>query len=276
VCQGFSLVRKRVERKLRKRLRCLRRTYPTLVFANLNRILLDPKAGWLIRGTAAQVLALADARGTVASLLNRFFTQTDKIELWETALTIEHFGDRAAVRPLIGALSDSNRDRRRAAARALGWIPRAGNRAAKALIQVLLDKSQPQPVCVEAAHSLAYSKCGQAIPALTSVLGEPDVEIRFWAVLALGGIGRSLRLKRGGYKWTPGVADPQLVNALERMLSNNEVPPGNWWSVGREALGRLGELEPKFEEELDLETQRVLLDPNSSPEDRRWAEGYSR
>ena len=49
--------------------------------------MLDSKAGWHDRGTAARVLALTDAHGTVASLLNLFFTQTDQIELWETALT---------------------------------------------------------------------------------------------------------------------------------------------------------------------------------------------
>jgi len=269
-------MRKRVERKLRKRLRCLRRPYPTLTFETLSRVILDASAGWLIRGTAARVLALADRRGTVASLLDLFFSQTDRIELWETALTIEHFGDRAAVRPLIGALHDSNPDRRHAAARALGWIPNAGNLAAKALIQALLDKSQPQPVREEAAESLAYLKCGQAVPALISVLDEQDVRIRFWAVFALGGVGQSLRHKRVGYKWTPGVGDPQVVNALEKMLSDNEVPPGNWWSVGREALAMLGRLEPTFGEQLDLEIERVLRDPNSSAEDRRWAEGYSR
>lgn len=237
----------------------------------LNLVILDTSAGWLTRGFAARVLALADARGPLSSLLDLFFAQSDKIELWETGLTIEHFGERAAIRPLVGALYDSNPDRRHAAARALGWIPRAGNRAAKALVVALLDQSQPQPVREEAAESLAYLGCAQAIPALISVLDEPDVRMRFWAVFALGGVGQSQRFKKA-----TRTADARIVDALEKMLADSEVPPGNWWAVGREALAMLGQLEPNYQATLDLETQRVLSDPACSAEDRRWAEGYSR
>jgi HEAT repeat protein len=212
------------------------------------------------------MVALADARGAVVSLLDLFFSQTDKIDLWETALTIERLGDRAAVRPLVDALYDTNPSRRHGAARALGWIPAAGGRAAKALTRALSDPSQPQPVREEAAESLAYLRYAQAIPALISVLDEADVRMRFWAVFGLGGIAQ---WKRDG-----GGADPRVVAALERMLSDEEVAPGNWWSVGREALAMLGRFEPGYQARLDYETQRVLQDPKSSPEDMRWAEGY--
>jgi HEAT repeat protein len=232
------------------------------------RVILDPAAGWYLRGFAARVLALADARGAVRSLLDLFFVQTDKIELWETALTIEHLGDRAAVRPLAEALYDSTPNRRHAAARALGWIPKAGRRAAKALVGALRDKSQPQPVREEAAESLAHLGYAGAIPALILVLDEPNVSLRFWAVFALGGIGqRQIYAQRGS-------ADRRIVEALEKMLSDAEVAPGNWWSVGKEALAMLGQLEPRYRAELDSETERVLRDPKSSAEDRRWAEGY--
>jgi HEAT repeat protein len=235
----------------------------------LRRVILDPAAGWYLRGFAARVLALADARGVVRSLLDLFFVQTDEIELWETALTIEHFGDRAAVRPLAEALYDSNPDRRHAAARALGWIPKAGVRAAKALVGALADKSQPQPVREEAAESLAYLDYAGAAPALISVLSEPDVRLRFWAVFALGRIGQ-------GQIYGPrGLADPRIVEALQKMLSDAEVAPGNWWSVGREALAMLGQLEPKYRTEPVSETKRVLRNQKSSPEDRRWAESYA-
>jgi hypothetical protein len=33
-----------------------------------------------------------------------------------------------------------------------------------------------------------------------------------------------------------------LVLALEAMLTEHATPPGNWWSVAREALAMLGEL----------------------------------
>ena len=81
--------------------------------------------------------------------------------------------------------------RRHAAARALGWIRKAGGRAAKALIQALSDKTQPQPVREEAAESLAYLGYAGAIPALISVLDETDVRLRFWAVFALAALGKA-------------------------------------------------------------------------------------
>ena len=241
----------------------------------MRRVMLDPAAGWYGRGFAARVLALADAKGAVAALLDLFFAQTEKIELWETALTIEHFGDRGAVGPLAKALYDESPHRRHAAARALGWkhksrIPKAGGRAAKALIQALSDKTQPQPVREEAAESLAYLGYAGAIPALISVLDETDVRLRFWAVFALGGIGQ-----RQTYG-PRGSADPRVVEALERMLSDEEIAPGSWWSVGKEALAMLGHFDSKYGAQLDSETERVLGNPNSSPEDLRWAEGYGR
>ncbi len=276
-------MRARIERRVRKQLRCLRPAGPELVAilnrhersglaleSALRRVILDPAAGWYLRGFAARVLALADARGAVGSLLDLFFVQTDKIELWETALTIEHLGDRAAVRPLAEALYDANPDRRHAAARALGCIPKAGTRAAKALVRALGDKTQPQPVREEAAESLAYLGYAGAIPALILVLDEPDVRLRFWAVFALGKTGQS---QIYGLR---GRADPRIVEALEKMLSDAEVAPGNWWSVGKEALAMLGHVDPKYGAQFDSETARVLRDPTSSLEDRRWAEGYAR
>lgn len=91
------------------------------------------------------------------------------------------------------------------------------------------------------------------------------MRIRFWAVFALGGIGQWLQHGKG---------DARVAEALERMLPDKEVPPGNWWSVGREALAMLGNLEPRFRDKVEEDTRRVLNDPNASPEDLRWAEGY--
>jgi hypothetical protein len=232
----------------------------------LNSVICDPAAGWRARGAAAKLLSTADSAGTVAALLDLFYAQTDRLELWETALTI---GDRAAVPRLIEALYDTNPDRRHAAARALGWIRPVGKMAAKALTQALLDKAQPQPVREEAAESLAYSNYKHAIPALITVLDEPDVRIRFWSVFALGGIGQWQTFA------PPGRADPRAIEALERMLPDQEVPPGNWWPVGREALAMLGKMERLYEAKLADETRRVLNDPNSSREDLRWAQSYS-
>jgi len=208
-----------------------------------------------------------DANGVVRDLLRLFFTQTEKDELWETALTLESLGSRLAIPSLVKALYDNNPHRRHAAARALGWIPHAGRAAAIPLVKVLVDRSQPQPVREEAAESLAYLGYTRAAPALISVLDEPDVPIRFWAVFALGSLGRSI----GASEHHKQV----VVQALERMIEDAEVPPGNWWSVGREALAMLGALTPQYRPILETEIAAILKNPDAPPESRRWAESYS-
>jgi hypothetical protein len=276
-------LRKRIEGKLRKRLRNpgvgevdlrsrLRRLEQSGVplLRAFRQVMLDIGAGWLTRGTAARVLAIADPAGAVVSLLDLFYSQTEKIELWETALTIENLGDHAAIRLLVRALDDANPHRRHAAARALGWIPGAGRKAARALARVLGDRSQPQAVREEAAESLAYLNDALPVPALITVLEEPDVRIRFWAVFALGGIGQwqSHQPRRG--------PDHRIVEALERMLSDEAVPSGNWWAIGKEALAMLAALNQRYDVELNRAIERVRGDPRASAEDLRWAESYGR
>lgn len=225
----------------------------------------DPTASSQVRGLAAKALALADQR-IAGELLDLFFTQTEEVELWETALAIECFGCRACIPRLASALGDPNPHRRSAAARALWSIPAAGRRAAKALVQAIADQSQPQPVREQAAESLAYLGYAPAIPALIAVLSEPDVRMRFWAVFALGGIGQSLSFE--------GRTDGRIIEALKNMLPDDEAPPGNWWPVGREALAMLAEIDAVYGARLDSETEGVLADPNSSPDNKRWAEFY--
>jgi HEAT repeat protein len=96
-------------------------------------------------------------------------------------------------------------------------------------MRALSDQSQPQPVREEAAESLAYSHYRPAIPVLIAVLDEGDVRMRFWAVFALGNIGQF-------------TGDARVAPALERMLADDEAPPGNWWPVGRETRDALDRL----------------------------------
>lgn len=198
-----------------------------------------------------------------ASFVGLFFEQTGKDDLYATALTIESLNDRRAVPPLIRALlHDDNPHRRHAAARALGWIHHPGRATALALAQCLVDSAQPQPAREEAAESLAYAGTRESIEPLISVLHDPDVRIRFWAVF---GLGRSCR------------GDMRAIRALESVLGDGEAPPGNWWPVGKEALAMLAaKRQPpgEYETKLSAELERVLADPNATAEDRRWAEFY--
>jgi HEAT repeat protein len=224
-------------------------------------VLLDPAESHFGRGAVGKLLSVSGDDQAVQALLKLFFEQTERVDLYNTALALEELDDRRAVPPLIHALlEDGNPHRRHAAARALGWIRRPGRAAAVALAQCVVDPAQPQPAREEAAESLAYVGTRETIDPLIDVLRDPDVRIRFWAVFGLGGRGhRSAR----------------TVQALESMLGDREVPPGNWWSVGKEALAMLANMQPPvadYEARLVAEAQRLLSDPNATVEDRRWAE----
>lgn len=271
------MVRLRWQRRIRKRLRRMRghdRSIPAAIAslersglsltASLRAFLLDPKAPYHHRAAAGRLLSITGRAEAVQALLDLFLQQSAKDELYQTALSIESLNDRRAVEPLIRALlEDNNPHRRHATARALGWIYRPGKKAALALARCLADPMQPQPAREEAAESLAYVGNRETIEPLISALRDPDVRIRFWAVF---GLGQSCR------------RDARAVEALESTLGDNETPPGNWWPVGREALAALGLMWPPISDyriRLAAETQRVLSDPGATPEDRRWAEGYS-
>ena len=126
-----------------------------------------------------------------------------------------------------------------------------------------MDPAQPQPAREEAAESLAYVGTRETIEPLISVLRDPDVRIRFWAVFGLGGSCRG---------------DVRAIRALESVLDDRETPPGNWWPVGKEALAMLASKQRptgEYETKLSAERQRILANPNATAEDRRWAECYS-
>ena len=143
-----------------------------------------------------------------------------------------------------------------------GWIRRPGRAAALALARCLVDSKQPQPAREEAAESLAYVDTRETIEPVIAVLRDPDVRIRFWAVFALGGRGHQAA---------------RTVQALDAMLEDHEVPPGNWWSVGKEALAMLAGMQPSvadYGNRLAAERERILSNPNATAEDRRWAYSY--
>ncbi len=226
-------------------------------------LVVDGEDHWA-RGEAAGLLSLAKPGLAATLLLEQFFAQQEKTELWITALALETLSDKRAVPKLIQALlHDENPHRRHAAARALGWIREPGRGAARALISALTVLTQPQPVREEAAESLAYLRCAESIPALVETLRDPDGRIRFWTVFALGS-----RLR----PWN-SPPNPQALQALEAMLGDEYIPEGNWWSVGLEALAML-EPQPGYPEKFRTEVARIQGDPGAADSDRRWVRTY--
>lgn len=180
-------------------------------------------------------------------------------------MVLEAAGRADVIGPLIRALlHDQNSHRRHAAARALGSNGNHPARCARALVAALSDPTQPQPVREEVCESLAYLNWRQATPALTAAVKESDVRIRFWATFGLGGM-----LNRKSWRH-----DPRAVAALESLLEDAEAPPGNWWSVGLEALDMLAGVHPPLTKYRTLTAQRaeeIHSDPKATPEERRWA-----
>ncbi len=226
----------------------------------LRAVMLDPTQSHFGRAAIGRLISISGDDQAVQALLKLFFEQTEKDDLYRTALTLESLNDRRAVRPLIQALlEDGNPHRRHAAARALGWIRRPGRAAALALARCLVNTAQPQPAREEAAESLSYVGTRETIEPLIAALRDPDVRIRFWAVFGLGGSCRG---------------DARAVEALDSMLDDREVPPGNWWSVGKEALAMLSAMRPDYANRLKGEVNCVFADAHATAEDRRWAEAY--
>ncbi|MBI4892485.1 MAG: HEAT repeat domain-containing protein [Acidobacteria bacterium] len=271
-------MRRRAERKIRKRLRNMRAEESILARAvarlerrglslreALRNVLLDPTHDFAHRAAAGRLLALAADSSALAALLALFHRQVEKDHLYATALTLEQLNDRRALPPLIRALlEDPNPHRRHAAARALGWIHPSSRAAARALARCLSDPSQPQPAREEAAESLSYVGTTDSLDALIAALSDPDVPIRFWAAFGLGGCSHG---------------EPRAIQALASILHDPHVPPGNWWSVGREALAALAGLpilpHNPYRQRVATETAAILANPNATPEDRRWAEFYA-
>ncbi len=268
-------MRLKLQRRMRKHLRRMRGHEQSLAIKveklerqglplaeALRVVMLAATGDYFGMAVMGRVLAISGDDQAVQALLKLFFEQAEKDDLYSTALALEKLNDRRAVPPLIQALlEDGNPHRRHAAARALGWISRPGRAAALALAQCLVDPTQPQQAREEAAESLSYVGTRETIEPLIAALRDPDVRIRFWAVFGLGGSCRAR-------------ADARAVQALESMLNDREVPPGNWWSVGKEALAMLAAMRPDYETELNAAVDRVFSDANATAEDRRWAEGY--
>ncbi|MEO8052775.1 MAG: hypothetical protein ABI833_20385 [Acidobacteriota bacterium] len=201
----------------------------------------------------------------VQALLRLFFEQTEEVDLRITALTLEALNDHWAVRPLIHALLEDANPHRRQPQR-LGRSAGFGNpvelRHLRWLVASWIPRNRSPLASKRESHCPTFGT-GETIELPISVLRDPDVRIRFWSVFGLGGSCRG---------------DARAVGALESMLEDHDVPPGNWWSVGKEALAMLGSMRPSvddFEASLAAEVQRVFSDKNATTEDRNWVDCHN-
>jgi pimeloyl-ACP methyl ester carboxylesterase len=142
--------------------------------------------------------------------------------------------------------------------------PEAFVRQQQAIVCVL-DPTRCHSERAAIGKLLSVAGDGQAIQALLKLFFEQSGIDELYATALTLGLGSSCR------------GDAQAVKALESMLNDDEVPPGNWWSVGKEALAMLGSMQPPvadYKTKLAAETRRVLSDVDAKAEDRFWAQGY--
>ncbi|MGH2688720.1 MAG: HEAT repeat domain-containing protein, partial [Actinomycetota bacterium] len=139
----------------------------------------------------------------------------------EAASCLGLCGGRAALRPLVSAMTaDRDRRVRSAATWALGFL--GDERAVPRLVEVLVDPTESGTVRGSAAEAIGHLAAAPALPETVAGLlvaaGDPDVEVRFWAVFALG-----------------CVAGDDVVADLERIARSDRALLEGWWEVGREA-----------------------------------------
>jgi len=82
----------------------------------------------------------------------------------------------------------------------------------------LADRNEDPRVRGLAAEALTEAGERRAVPSLIAVLGDPSVEVRFWAAFALGQLG-----------------DPAALRALERLAETDDAELPGWRSVKDEA-----------------------------------------
>lgn len=265
-------MRLRLERRIRKRLRLahnreLARTIAEYERQNLGLIVALTRVvsaigqeSWAF-SDAGRLLNLAKHGTAIRLLLERFMTSEGADEIWDAACGIEHLGDTSRMEAICVALRDANLVRRRAAAHILGWLHGPRERVVSSLIDVVSDRAQPAEVRGQAAESLRYIGSRRAVPALLAILKDPDAEVRWWATFALGSAFNRF--------------DNQVVSALEMLVDDEAIPEGQRYSVGHEALGVLGSMDPPgtdYRERMETRTKLINDHPEAASErDRHWA-----
>jgi HEAT repeat protein len=201
------------------------------------------------RAAAAEILSRSGGADVTRLLLQQLRLATTRADAFAIASLLARIPERHAFASLLKILASSDPDRSQAAAYHL-----SGNtQAIPALISVVGDPDRPAQVRAEAAESLGCLGDPRAIAVLLFALEEESPKLRFWAVFALGRFSKT---------------DDRVQPGLRAVLTDRGVAPG-WWSVGQEAKAMLTECTL-----LQTEIQEILSNPNASDEDRRWAECY--
>lgn len=185
-------------------------------YNDLLAILPNQNASKDIRTIVCWVLARLGNKRAISALLA---VLEDKDPELRTAAvrSLGELGSKRAVRPLITALhTDEDVEVRLATAYALGLL--GDKRAVKPLMTKLSDQNEEPKVRGITAEALADLKDRRAVTPLIVALSDESIEVRFWAVFALGELG-----------------DSRALPELERLAAMNHAILPGWGPVNEEA-----------------------------------------
>ncbi len=167
---------------------------------------------------------------------------SERAPLWMTsAMALTCLDSRRAKRPLLALMLDQARpaEQRYASTYALAFTPCALHdpQAARALMRVAAEPDAPPKLRGVAVEGIGncYSGCfggsheaalyDEAAALLVALLGDPEVEVRFWAAFALGSL-----------RYTPALFALHAATADHGYY-------GGWWTVGEEASDAIDRIE---------------------------------
>jgi HEAT repeat protein len=108
----------------------------------------------------------------------------------------------------------------------------AQEQVTQTLISVLSNERESPKVRGQAAEALANRGDHQALFPLQTALDDASVEVRFWAVFALGQLG-----------------DPYALTALERVAATDQAVLPGWWSISKEARDAIQQIQERQSDE---------------------------
>lgn len=175
-----------------------------------------------IRLTACWILARLPNKRAARILLAILKDGEEVQEIRQAAaISLGLLGSKRVTKSLMSLLSEEkDSEIRESIVYALGFI--GDKRAVDAVINVLGDRDEAARVRGQAAEVLAYLRDRQAVEPLLVTLEEESVEIRFWAVFALGELG-----------------DRRALPRLERLAASDECVLPGWWAINIEAASAI-------------------------------------
>lgn len=198
-------------------------------------ILEDPDATIDIRRTVCWTLARLGDERALPALLAVLKDPNPPLRA-EAGLALGTLNIQQAVQPLIVALQeDEDVKVRTAAAYGLGLL--GDNHAVEPLVNKLADQNEDPQVRGQAAEALSDIRDNRAVTPLIAALRDTSVEVRFWAVFALGQLG-----------------DRQALPELERLAATDEAILSGWGALNKEAADAIE----------SIQAQRGREDPDSA------------